>query len=107
MIANIIKTVVVACVIYKIYRKLEEIMLNDGEYLNGMSDWDEETVNKTIEEARRCVRDKEYDLATEYLCYAHKLLGCSWDFIVSQVDSREVHELLRLRRNVKHSKSDL
>lgn len=99
MILGVLKVVVGVCVVYKIYKKLEEQMLKDEEYLMRISDQDSEFIMKTIDEARKHMRDKEYDLATEYFYYAHKVLGCDWGSIVCRIDSEEVLKLLHMKKS--------
>lgn len=100
MLLRVLGTAAAAFVVYRLYKRAERAMLDDKGYLARAMDQDGEMIARTLEEAQRHTRDKEYDLAAEYFYYAYKLLGCDWDAVVGQVQSAEVLGLLLLKRGL-------
>lgn len=99
MSGRIIKLLVVSFVAVKMYRYWYERMLGDREYLGTLcrerreSDH-EQLVHKTLEEARGHEERGEFDMALEYYLYALKALKCERSFIMENLLTEEVREML-------------
>ncbi|ADM11378.1 uncharacterized protein Eint_040890 [Encephalitozoon intestinalis ATCC 50506] len=99
MLSTMVKIVITGCVAYKLYRRAEEAMKNDEEYLMKITGHADELAARMIDEARKHARAKEYELSAEYFYYAYKCLGSSWDHIIAQADSQEVCRLLHIKKS--------
>lgn len=99
MLSTIAKMAAAGCAIYKIYRKAEKVMKNDGKYLVKITGYARGLAERMIDEAKKHSKDKEYELSAEYFYYAHKYLDSSWEYIVTQIDSQEVYRLLHAKKS--------
>lgn len=99
MSGSIIKLLVVSFVAVKIYKYWYERMLCDREYLGALcrerrENDHEQLVHRTIEEARGHEERGEFEMALEYYLYALKALKCERNFIMENLLTEEVRDML-------------
>jgi hypothetical protein len=104
MMPKIFKYLFISLAVYKSYKYLEGKLLRDERYLlqlhasRSSRDTDELVVT-TIEEAKRLAKNGNIGLSVDYYLYAYKVLNCEWEWIISNIENKEVLNVITARRN--------
>ncbi|KAM0677101.1 hypothetical protein BDAP_002262 [Binucleata daphniae] len=93
----------VGFVALKTFHYFENKMLNDDAYLltvikNKRSQQANELVNASINEAKRYIKQGDYESALEYYVYVYKIMGCDWNYLMSSVDDIKMKNMLEIKK---------
>src|SRR5689334_11602773 len=102
MITKIIKYAVLTLALVKMYNCFYDKMIKDEEYLRNIckearENECEQIIYKTFSEARKHEESMEFDIALEYYLYAFKVLKCEKSFIMENVLTDKLRNMLETK----------
>lgn len=99
MFLKLVKSAGTIFIIYKIFKIIEKKLLEDEKYFKKLNSENKNPFERTMEEAKKHMKNKEYMLAADYFYYAYKSYQCDWSIIIDEATSENVKDILIKMKN--------